>query len=40
MLASNGIDNFADVAENPMVGDFRGAFQGLPLIIVGAGPSL
>jgi hypothetical protein len=36
----NGIRNFAHVAKNPMIGDLQTAFSGVPIIIVGAGPSL
>jgi len=40
LWAYNGIRNFAHIAQNPMLGDFAEVFQGVPLIVVGAGPSL
>ncbi len=40
LLANNGVQNFAEVAQNPMIGDLSESFKGVPLIIVGAGPSL
>ena len=40
LWASNGIANAASVAKNPMIGDFENTFRGVPLIVVGAGPSL
>mgnify|MGYP003950465575 CR=1 FL=1 len=40
MWSKNGIRNFAHVANNLMVGDLQTSFAGMPLIIVGAGPSL
>ena len=36
----NGIRNFGHIADNLMIGDLQDAFRGMPLIIVGAGPSL
>ena len=36
----NGIRNFGHIADNLMIGDLENAFRGMPLIIVGAGPSL
>jgi len=40
LWASNGIANASAVAANPMIGDFSQTFRGVPLIVVGAGPSL
>ena len=40
LWASNGIANASAVAANPMIGDFGETFRGVPLIVVGAGPSL
>ena len=40
LWAENGIRNYAHVANNLMIGDLDKAFSGLPLIVVGAGPSL
>ncbi len=40
LWAANGLRNYAHVAANPMLGDLKNAFAGVPLIVVGAGPSL
>jgi len=40
LWAQNGFANGTHVAANPMIGDFKGVFQGVPLIVVGSGPSL
>ena len=40
LWAHNGIRNFAHVAQNLMIGDLETSFAGVPLILVGAGPSL
>ena len=40
LWARNGIRNYPHVANNPMIDDLSQAFSGLPLIVVGAGPSL
>lgn len=40
LWATNGLKNLPRVAKNPMVDDLRDAFRGVPIIIVGAGPSL
>jgi hypothetical protein len=40
LWARNGIANAAAVAANPMIGDFADTFKGVPMIVVGAGPSL
>jgi hypothetical protein len=38
--AKNGIRNTHFIATRPMIGDVGDAFKGVPMIIVGAGPSL
>lgn len=38
--AKNGIRNNHFIAKRPMIGDVGDAFKGVPMIIVGAGPSL
>ena len=40
LWATNGLKNLPHVANNPMVDDLCDAFRGVPIIIVGAGPSL
>ena len=40
MWTKNGIRNFGHIADNLMIGDLQDSFRGMPLIIVGAGPSL
>ena len=40
LWATNGLKNLPHVAKSPMVDDMRDAFRGVPIIIVGAGPSL
>ena len=40
LWAINGVKNLKSVASNPMISDVGDAFSGIPLIIVGAGPSL
>lgn len=40
LWAGNGIQNAEHVAQNPMIGDYREVFSGVPMIVVGAGPSL
>jgi hypothetical protein len=40
LWATNGLKNLPHVANNPMIDDLGDAFRGVPIIIVGAGPSL
>ena len=40
LWAGNGLMNAPHVAESPMIGDYREVFKGVPMIVVGAGPSL
>jgi hypothetical protein len=40
LWATNGVRNLTAVASNPIITDIGDAFAGVPLIIVGAGPSL
>jgi len=40
LWAANGLRNLSHLGEHPMVTDLKGQFDGVPLIIVGAGPSL
>jgi len=40
LWAVNGVKNLLPVAKNPMISDVGNAFSNVPLIIVGAGPSL
>lgn len=40
LWAQNGLKNLVRIAENPLVNDVGHALQGIPLIVVGAGPSL
>jgi hypothetical protein len=40
LWATNGVRNLTAVASNPLITDIGDAFSGVPLIIVGAGPSL
>jgi len=40
LWAKNGFNNLSRVAENPLVNDVGDRFNGVPLIVVGAGPSL
>ncbi len=38
--AANNILNSPWLARSPWVGDYEGAFEGVPMVVVGAGPSL
>jgi hypothetical protein len=40
LWAQNSIRNMPRIAQNPMVTDIKDSFKGMPLVIVGAGPSL
>jgi hypothetical protein len=40
LWALNGMNNVRAVAQNPMIGDYKHTFAGVPMIVVGAGPSL
>ena len=40
LWAANGLDNLPKIGRMPMVTDIEDAFMGVPMIIVGAGPSL
>ena len=40
LWAGNGLQNAAHLASSPMIGDYRDLFAGMPMIVVGAGPSL
>ena len=40
LWAKNSVQNMPRIAQNPMVTDVQDAFKGMPLVIVGAGPSL
>ena len=40
LWAGNALENAEDIAASPMIGDYGRAFEGVPMIVVGAGPSL
>lgn len=40
LWAGNGLQNATHLAASPMIGDYGDVFKGVPMIVVGAGPSL